>query len=132
MCSSTFTKFTLKVGFTFSLAGSSRLAQAIYTYKEARDVSVKRRSEIVKPVLQQNGHFTEPVVLQCRMLESTIIVGNSQLVRYYELENCDISLTSFGELIMRRSIPSVTYPCHSQSVELAVKIGSVYLLKLVI
>ena len=60
-----------QVGFILNLAGSSRLAQAIYTYKEAPDVSVKKRSEIVKPVLQQNGHFTDPVVLLCSMLEST-------------------------------------------------------------
>ena len=35
-------------------------------------------------------------------------------------------------IIMRRSVPPVTCPCHSQSVDIAVKIGSVYLLKLVI
>ena len=60
--SNTFSKFTLNVGngFTLSLAGSWHRVQAIYTYKEASDLSVKKRYEIVKPVFQQNGHFTDP------------------------------------------------------------------------
>ena len=69
--SNTFSKFTLNVGFTLNLAGSWCLVQAIYTFKEASDLSVKKRYEIVKPVFQQNGHFTDPAVLLYSRLDST-------------------------------------------------------------